>query len=195
MSAQVILPPQVPAVLRPLLDIAPPCGINVGGLAALRLWPAANVRRYVEPVASVITLPLDLVDPLNFADLYFLPESADFSEDPEENEQGPFYKVKLPLLIAGDAPDVSEAIARLTGGRFLVAFVDGNGRTKLAGTPEWPLKLLIGTETGRKGTDRNALPFTFTGVLPVRAPFYLEQEFLPPTPRRAWSAGFNFGFS
>ena len=181
--------------MLPILSIPPPCGINVGGLLALRLWPVANVRSYAAPVASVVGTALGLVDPDNYADLYFLPDSAGYTEDPDENEQGTFYKVKLPLLIAGDAPDVSEAIARLAGGRYLVAFFDGNGRTKLVGTPEWPLKLLIGTETGKKGGDRNALDFTFTGVLPVRAPFYLELEATTPATRRAWSAGFSFGFS
>jgi hypothetical protein len=182
--------------MLPLLSIPPADCVTVGGLlAGVRLWPVANVRAYAEPVASVVSTALDLVDPLNYADLYFLLDSASYTEEPDDDAQGDFYKVKLPLLITGDAPDVSEAIARLTGGRYLVAFQDGNGRTKLAGTPEWPLKLLVGTETGRKGTDRNALAFTFSGVLPVRAPFYLEQELPTPAARRAWSAGFNFGFS
>ena len=181
--------------MLPLLSIPPPSGINVGGLlAGVRLWPVANVRVYPEAVACVLPA-LALFDPENYADLYFLPESASFTEDGDDDVQGDFYKVKLPLLIAGDAPDVSEAVARLAGGRYLVAFIDGNGRTKLAGTPEWPLRLSIGTETGRKPTDRNAVAFTLTGVLPVRAPFYLEQELPSPATRRAWSAGFNFGFS
>jgi hypothetical protein len=180
--------------MLPVLSIPPPGGFNIGGVRAVRLWPAANVRAYAAPVASVVPAALELFDPANYADLYFLPDSAGYTEDPDENEQGTLYKVKLPLLIAGDAPDVSQAVARLTGGRYLVAFLDGNGRTKLVGTPEWPLKLLIGTETGKKGTDRNALDFTFTGTQPERAPFYLEQEYVPPATRRAWSAGFNFGF-
>ena len=180
--------------MLPVLSIPPPCGFNIGGVRAVRLWPVGNVRAYAAPVASVVPAALDLYDPANYADLYFLPDSAGYTEDPDQNEQGDFYKVKLPLLIAGDAPDVSEAVARLTGGRYLVAFLDGNGRTKLVGTPEWPLKLLIGTETGKKGTDRHALDFTFTGVLPVRAPFYLELVVPLPGTRRAWSAGFSFGF-
>ncbi len=181
--------------MLPLLSIPPPCGVNVGGLlAGVRLWPAGNVLAYGEPVGCVLPA-LQLRDVANYADLYFLPDSAGYAEDPEDDAQGDFYKVKLPLLIAGDAPDVSEAVARLVGGRYLVAFQDGNGRTKLAGTPEWPLRLQVATETGRKGTDRNALTFTLSGVLPRRAPFYLEQELPTPAARRAWSAGFSFGFS
>ena len=181
--------------MLPLLSIPSPSCFNVGGLlAGVRLWPAGNVLRYPAPVGCVLPA-LELRDPANYADLYFLPDSASYTEEPDDDAQGDYYKVKLPLLIAGDAPDVSEAVARLAGGRYLVAFLDGNGRTKLAGTKEWPLKLLVGTETGKKGTDRNALAFTLTGVLPVRAPFYLEQELPSPAERRAWSAGFSFGFS
>ncbi|MDO7851576.1 hypothetical protein [Hymenobacter convexus] len=181
--------------MLPLLSIPPDDCVNVGGLlSGVRVWPVGNVLSYPEPVACVLpALPLRQAG--NYADLYFLADSAGYSEEPAEDAQGDFYQVKLPLLIAGDAPDVSEAVARLSGGRYLVAFLDGNGRTKLAGTPEWPLRLLIGTETGKKGTDRNALTFTFSGVLPVRAPFYLEQELPTPAARRAWSAGFHFGFS
>jgi hypothetical protein len=181
--------------MLPVLSIPPPCGFNIGGVRAVRLWPVANVLRYAAPVASVVPAALELLDPENYADLFFLPDSAGYTEEGNDDAQGDCYKVKLQLVIAGDAPDVSEAVARLTGGRYLVAFLEGNGRTKLVGTPEWPLKLLVDTGTGKKGTDRNGLDFTFTGALPKRAPFYLEQEFVPPATRRAWSAGFSFGFS
>lgn len=178
--------------MLPLLHIPPSGGIVVGGLlAGVRLWPASNVRTYGEPVGSVLPA-LELLDPENYADLYFMPDSASYAENGEDDAQGELYKVKLTLLVLGDAPDVSEAIARLAGGRYLVAFLDGNGRAKLAGTKEWPLKLLVDTETGRKGTDRNALTFTLTGVLPERAPFYLETALPEPAARRAWSAGFSF---
>ena len=181
--------------MLPLLHIPPSCGIVVGGLlAGVRLWPAGNVRTYGEPVGGVLPA-LELYDNENYADLYFLPDSASYTEDPDDDAQGELYKVKLPLLVLGDAPDVSEAAGRLAGGRYLVAFLDGNGRAKLAGTPEWPMRLSIGTETGRKPTDRNAVAFTFTGKLPVRAPFYLEQELPSSATRRAWSAGFSFAFS
>ncbi|WP_375418141.1 hypothetical protein [uncultured Hymenobacter sp.] len=170
---------------------------NIGGLSlgALRLWPAANVRRYPAPAGGRISQALELLDSRQYADVYFLDGSAGYDEEPGENEQGLFYKAKLVLLVPADAPDVSQAVATLAGGRYLVAFQDGNGRTKLAGTPEWPLRLLVGTETGKRPTDRNALQFSFAGELPVRAPFYLEQEINRPATRRAWSAGFSLDFS
>ena len=181
--------------MLPLLHIPPSCGIVVGGLlAGVRLWPAGNVRTYGEPVGGVLPA-LELYDNENYADLYFLPDSASYTEDPDDDAQGELYKVKLPLLVLGDAPDVSEAAGRLAGGRYLVAFLDGNGRAKLAGTKEQPLKLAIATETGRRATDRNALTFTLAGVLPERAPFYLETALPEPAARRAWSAGFSFAFS
>lgn len=181
--------------MLPVLTIPPPCGFTIGGVRAVRLWPVANVRGYSAPVGSIVPAALDLVDPANYADLYCLPDSAGYNEEGNDDAQGDFYKVKLGLFVARDAPDVSEAIARLAGGRYLVAFLDANGLTKLAGTPEWPLKLTIDTATGKKPGDRSGIDFTFAGALPARAPFYLELETAPPATRRAWSAGFNFGFS
>ena len=183
--------------MLPLLAILPNTCFNIGGLAlgAVRLWPAKNVASYPEPVGCRISQELALFDPNNYADVYFLDGTGGYDEDPAENEQGTYYKVKLGFVVAGDAPDVSEAVARLAGGRCLVAFQDANGLTKLAGTPEWPLRLLIGTETGKKPGDRNGLPFTFSGELPERAPFYLEQNIPTPGARRAWSSGFTIDFS
>lgn len=184
--------------MLPLLPILPHACPNIGGLlqGAVRLWPAANVSRYPAPVRGSLEQGLELLDAGNYADVYFLDSTAAYDEEPAENEQGLFYKVKLGLVVAANAPDAHEAVNRLAGGRYLVAFQDGNGQTRLAGTPEWPLRLLVATETGRKPTDRNGLLFTFAGEVPARAPLYPDQNIqLPASRRRAFSAGFNFGFS
>ena len=179
-----------------LLPIAPDPCFNIGGLlAALRVWPVGNVVSYPAEPGANLTTPLPLLSPTNYADVYFLDGTGSFDEQHNESAQGDFYKVKLQVLVPHDTPDVAEAVQRLTGGKYLAAYQDGNGLTKLVGTKEWPLRFAADLETGKKATDRNGYPLTFSAEIPTRAPFYLAQEVgIIPT-RRAWSAGFNFGFS
>ncbi len=183
--------------MLPLLPVAPPCGFTLGGLlgGALRLWPAANVLDYPAGPGSNLATALTFADPGNYADVYFLPDSAGFTEPQGETEQGPFYKPSLQFVLAQDAPDAAEALARLAGGRFVAAYQDANGFTKLVGTPRWPLRFARDLETGKKPGDRNGYACTLSGETPDPAPFYLEQGLVPPAPRRAFAPGFSFGFS
>ncbi|MGI4835092.1 MAG: hypothetical protein ACRYFK_16690 [Janthinobacterium lividum] len=169
---------------------------NPGGLRALRVWPARNV---VLPEYAGVSLgqPITLLDARNYADVYFLPDSAGFSEPQADDAQGDLFKPSLELTVARDAPDLAEAIRRLRQVRYLVAaYQDANGLTKLVGTPDYPLRFTGELETGKRAGDRNGYALTFSGVTARPAPFYLMQEALGPIPtRRAFSAGFSFGFS
>ncbi|MGI4870644.1 MAG: hypothetical protein ACRYFX_05630 [Janthinobacterium lividum] len=180
--------------MLPLLALPPNECPNIGGVRALRVWPASNVRLPAYTGSNLLTA-ITLLDPQNYADIWFLPDSAGFEEPQGDDAQGDLYKPSLQLLVAKDAPDVAEAVARLTAVRYLVAaYADGNGLTKLVGTPANPLRFSAGLETGKRATDRNGYPLTLAGVVPTRAPFYLTQPAGAVPMRRAWSAGFSFGF-
>jgi hypothetical protein len=180
--------------MLPLLPLPPNDCPNTGGVRALRVWPASNVRLPAY-LGQNITTPILLLDPDNYADIWFLPDSAGFDEPEGGDAQGDLYKPTLQLVIAKDAPDLQEAIARLRAVRlFVAAYVDGNGLTKLVGTPENPLRFSAGLETGKRATDRNGYPLAFTGQTPQPAPFYLALPVVTPSHRRAYTAGFSFGF-
>lgn len=177
-----------------LLPLPPNDCPSAGGVRALRVWPARNVRLPAY-VGSNLTQPLTLLDPGNYADIWFMPDSAGFDEPEADDAQGPFYKAQLQLVVLRDAPDLQEAIAQLRAVRhFVVAYADANGLTKLVGTPDNPLRLSAGLETGKRPGDRNGYPLTFAGLTPQPAPFYLTQPVGVAPVRRAFSAGFSFGF-
>jgi hypothetical protein len=178
-----------------LLPLPPNECPNIGGVRGLRVWPASNVRI---PAYQGVTLatPLVLNDPGNYADVWFLLDSAGFTEPQADDVQGDSYKTSLQLVVPQDAPDIAEAIARLTAVRYFVAgYTDGNGLSKLVGTPDHPLVFSADLETGKRAGDRNGYPLTFSGIMPKRAPFYLAlPASIPPSRRRAFSPGFSFGF-
>lgn len=186
-------------MLLPLLSIPPICGANAGGvLGAVRVWPVANVRRLPEYAGVLLEQPLELVDPQNYADLFFPDKGAGFEEPQGEDDQGEFWTPQFTLPLPKDDPTAAEALRRLRlAGRqgVLVLYQDGNGFTKLVGTPEYPLRLLGDFATGTSGGALNAHQLTFAGRTPQPAPFYLHHELQPVGGRGAFSAGFSFGFS
>ncbi|GAB2954691.1 hypothetical protein GCM10027048_20240 [Hymenobacter coalescens] len=184
--------------MLPLLSIPPLCGANVGGLlGAVRVWPVANVRRLPAYAGARLTQPVELHDLENYADLFFPEKGAGFDEPQGEDDQGTFFTPKLQLGLPKDDPTVAEALWRLrqAGGRFLAVYQDGNGFTKLVGSPEYPMQLLDDFGTGQSGGDRNAHQLTLSGRTPEPAPFYLHMDLQPQGGRRAFSPGFSFGFS
>jgi hypothetical protein len=180
--------------MLPLLPLPPNDCPNSGGLLALRVWPASNVR--LAPYSGVsLTVGLRLLDPTNYCDIWFQPDSASFEEPEDRDAQGDLYKPTLQLVVLKDDPDLMEGIARLRAVRFFVAaYADGNGLTKLVGTPEHPLRFAAGLETGKRPADRNGYPLSFSGQTPQPAPFYLMQPQGTAPTRRAFSPGFSFGF-
>ncbi len=177
-----------------LLPLPPNDCPNTAGVRALRVWPASNVRLPAY-TGSNLTTPITLLDKDNYANIWFAPDSASFDEAEDFEAAGSFYKPQLQLVLLRDAPDLQEAIARLRAVRYFVAaYADGNGLTKLVGTPDHPLRLTVGLETGKKPTDRNGYPLVFAGLTPQPAPFYLAQPVGVVPVRRAFSAGFSFGF-
>lgn len=182
-------------MLLPLLPLPPSDCPSVGGVRALRVWPASNVLPLPPDPGSNLLLPVGLRDPGNYADIWFLPDSAGFEEPEDFDAAGPFYKPQLQLVVLRDAPDLQQAIARLRAVRYFVAaYADGNGLSKLVGTPDNPLRLAAGLETGKKPTDRNGYPLVFAGLTPTPAPFCLTQPTGTAPARRAFSSGFSFGF-
>ena len=180
--------------MLPLLPLPPNECFNTGGVRALRVWPASNVQIPLY-AGSILPTPITLLDPRNYADIWFLPDSAGFVEPEDDNAQGDVYKPSIELVVAHDAPDLQEAIARLRAVRYVVAaYEDGNGLTKLVGTPDNPLRFSAGLETGKRATDRNGYPLVFAGQTPAPAPFYLTTPRGPAPGRRAFSSGFSFGF-
>lgn len=180
--------------MLPLLPLPPNDCPTVGGVRQLRVWPASNVR--LPAYTGVrLTMPLIVLDPQNYADIWFLPDSAGFEEPENFTEQGDFYKPSLQLVVSKDDPDLMEAIERLRAVRqFVAVYRDANGQVKLVGTPQHPLRFAAGLETGKRPGERNGYPLSFTGQTPRPAPFY--SMLLPGTAplRRAFSAGFSFGF-
>ena len=182
-------------MLLPLLPLPPNDCPNTGGVRALRVWPASNVLPLPADPGSNLLAPVQLRDPDNYADIWFLPDSAGFDEPEADDAQGVLYKASLQLVVVRDAPDLQEAIARLRAVRYFVAaYADGNGLSKLVGTPQHPLRFTAGLETGRKPTDRNGYPLVFAGGVPTPAPFCLTQPLSAAPQRRAFSTGFSFGF-
>jgi hypothetical protein len=166
-----------------LYSIPAPCGLNIGGIIRLRAWPVANVRTYPVQVGSTLRGPLELYDPQLCADIVFQADTGGFDEPQDDADAGEVYKPQLQLVVPGDTPYLSDAIALLRAAKYyVVQYEDGNGLSKLVGTPEFPLRFSADLATGRKATATNAYQLSFAAQLPTPAPVYEEAFYvLDPT--------------
>ena len=192
--------PDVISIVDVLASAAPPavqptCGLNLPGLlGCLRVFPVGNVLSVPPVLGSVHQGEVVLRDPRNYADLWFQAGSGQYEEPEDEDGQGDFYKQKLSVLVPRDEPDVAAAIAAYRSLRYFVAlYQDGNGYTKLVGSPASPLRFEAALSTGQRPGDRNAHTIVFAVNSPTPAYFY---QHFPATAgsRRVFSAGFTFGF-
>jgi len=129
--------------MLPLLPLPPNDCPDIGGVRQLRVWPASNVRLPAYTGVRILTA-LTLLDPLNYADIWFQPDSGGFDEPQGLDAQGDYYKPSLQLVVLKDDPDLMEAIERLRAVRhFVAAYRDANGQVKLVGTPHHPLRFVL----------------------------------------------------
>ena len=190
------IPTQVALVGQKLPDVLPACGPNAGGLlGVVRFYPVGNVLSVPPVFAGQHVGVLGVLDPENYLDVFFGVGGGQFVESEEDSDQGSYYKSKLTLTVGKDDPDLGAALAVLRQLRYYVAvYLDGNGLTKLVGSPETPLRFLSALETGRRGTDLNGHQLTFSAETVDPAGFYQTLVVPPGGVRRVFSSGFTFGF-
>lgn len=186
-----LLPTPVLPAINPL------CGFNAGGLlGCVRLYPASNVRAVPPLVAGSHVGGLTLRDANAYLDVWFTPGSGEFEEPEDKDPAGFYYKPRLSLAVAKDDPELVASLALLREYRYFVAlFKDGNGLTKLVGSPDTPLVFAAALSTGQRPTDPNLYKLVLSGETSEAAGFF--DTFVAvagPGRRSAFSSGFNFGF-
>jgi hypothetical protein len=138
-------------------------GDNMGGL--IKIWAVPNTDFSV----SGTTVNFSSTD--NIYEIYCSPDSMQFTEVKEITNAGIHYKTALSGFAPKDSVELQEALEYIEPRKWVVIFIDGNGRYKLAGTGAQPLQLAANLISGKNTADRAGCEIPFSGRTLSRAVF------------------------
>ncbi len=138
-------------------------GDNLGGI--LKLW-AIPYGTFSTQGATINFINQD-----NIWQIYCSPESIDFSENSELSASGLIYNTELRGFIPQDNASLQTALAYLDPRKWAVIFIDGNGKYKLAGNQNDPLRFSSELNTGKETASLAGCSFKFYGKTKYRSVF------------------------
>lgn len=128
---------------------------NMPGLSLVYAIPPSSFRR-IRRDYSNNKFYLELANPENIIDFYFVSDTAQFKQSGENNA----YKTELSLIAPKDQPDNRKVFDELVAGYWYLLFVDQNNYIRFAGTDENQLRFSKETTTA----GRNQTSCTFYGL-------------------------------
>jgi len=141
---------------------------NLGGL--LKIWAIPT------NVFTLLGTSLILSDTSDIVQLFGSPGTMSVEEQTERTTSGIHYNTSVAVFIPGDSPEIRSALLDMQGRKFAVLFLDGNENYKLAGEPNYPLRMNSAMKSGMDESQRPGYELHFTGktILPsvfVNNPF------------------------
>jgi len=138
-------------------------GDNLGGLIKIWAIPADAL--------SVSGDEVTLASTDNAYQIYCSPDSMEFNEPKEVTEAGTNYNTVVGGFVPQDNATLQEALEYIEPRKWVILFIDGNGKYKLAGTPMNPLRFTAELTSGTDTTGRAGCRIQFFGKTLARAIF------------------------
>lgn len=127
---------------------------NFGGLSRLYITLAINAADLFDFNLEDLTLS-EAQLATNFDRIHFLRETGNYDDAPADDPQGTIYTHTIECRVLKERDDV-QANRKKYHNREVVALIyDFNGRIKLVGSAEQPLRYLLSTMTGKRVSDSN----------------------------------------
>jgi hypothetical protein len=105
-------------------------------------------------------------------DFYFTPYTANYTESEELDRGTNTWSVKVECFQPKNDEDDIYAAIQLERKRFIIDCTDNDGRRRLVGTKDQPLRLAQRYQLGIKPGEPKGTVFVFEGRLSKRPPFY-----------------------
>lgn len=148
-----------------LSEIARLSQSNMGGIAQLQVARKADVISIPEPVDGVIYGNLEFQQGKGFVRWMVADQTIEMSSETNDGRESTFKSNQLPFTIAKDRPEIKKMLDAATEDEFIVLYKDSNGKFKLFGTLEGPVRFAYNHSSGQSRSARNgyACQFFFEG--------------------------------
>lgn len=143
-----------------MTSIPKPSGLNIEGVKSLKYIDVADVADVYQPNTSQHTVIILLKAYKALSEIYFTKREASFTETPQTDASGIWYKQSLPFVVPKDSPDLAQIVKNLSGKRFIVVFTDNNEQIKVLGSLKAPCRLARSVQNPASGRNQHAFEFT-----------------------------------
>jgi len=149
---------------------------NMGSVQKIEFCDVTLISSIPRMQNQLISDPIVFSAGGSWTEIYFTKETSGLSEQEKTSEQGPHYDILINGLLPKRAQATDGQMVDLHGTEFVVKITDGNGKVKLVGSKDSPLRLQTDRTTQPQPEGRNALTYKFTGKSKTRSPYYTGED-------------------
>lgn len=153
---------------------------NLGGVVSLLVARKAEILSMPDPVNGVIYGEVQFQVGSGWTTWEVSLESANLSSQDRQSKEGYFKNNRLPFAVPKDRPALKYMFDLASDDEFIVTYKDANGRQKILGTLEAPVRFAYSHSTGGRFSDRNGYECSFFFEGPDNVFDYLSGVPNPP---------------
>lgn len=145
---------------------------NFGGIQTIYYAWWRDVESWPGTVGNTLEGDIVLKAGKVWYELEYVLETARFDEEASEGQHGATKRLGLSGFIPKDDASKAYALQNLEGGEFIVAFLDNNGKLKVAGNEDIALNFNYQFGSQDQLSRRNGYLFNFEGNSHLKSYFY-----------------------
>lgn len=153
-------------------DINKFTGDNIGSIKSFQFIPVDDILTIPAAVNHIINQQITLKPGKAWFNAYVTEGTLNFKEEEKANEHGVFYLQTLSGFIPKDFKDLTVLFNEMDGFKYIINYVDNNGKKKIAGSLDSPLQFELKLDTSDATSGRNGHLITFFGESKHKAYFY-----------------------
>lgn len=165
---------------------------NYGSIEALQLVPVEKLVH--TPPPGVLSVATPIAQAKDIIHLYFSQESGSYRESYPPNVDDIQYGWTIACEMPGIVLQHLRHNYHYRYQRWIVIAKEIHGHARMFGTPDFPMQLVAGGDTGRTVATRKRTAMTFTGSGNAPAPIYTPYETIDLTYVKKFSQEFSDEF-
>jgi hypothetical protein len=138
---------------------------NLGGLIAIKVARKVDVQSHPDPVDGVVYGDITFFPGKGFISWDVTSESAGATSQARPSREGSSRGNRLPFSVPKDREDLRLMFELAEEDEFIVQYIDANGKSKLFGLLDAPVKFKFDHDSGKAHSDSNhyECEFYYTG--------------------------------
>lgn len=154
---------------------------NMGSIVELRVARAGDISDMNDPIDGVVYGDIDFIGDASFVLWRATSQTIGIQSSTRDSQEGNFKTSSLPFFISKDRDDIKAMLELAEDDLFVVLYKDANGKSKLFGNVNEPVRFKYDYNSGTGNGSRNGYQCQFYYEGPNNICFYDGDTPSPPS--------------